>query len=195
MTVLPHLKADAVITDPPYGIGASSGVGKYGVMKWGGAADLKWDETAPQAIFDYLLTLGVPMISWGGNHFLTPPFRQVLIWDKGAGFEGKTFGEAEVAFCNAPGVPRIFKRDPLACGDYRQKQHPTQKPVALMEWCIQLAGMPKAVLDPFMGSGSTGVACVNLGLQFIGVEMEPKYFEMACERIDNAYRQAALFPP
>ena len=193
MTVLPHVKADAVITDPPYGIGASSGVGKYGVMKWGGAADLKWDEAAPQAVFDYLLTLGVPVISWGGNHFQTPPYRQVLIWDKGAGFEGKTFGEAEIAFSNAPGVPRIFKRDPLACGDYRQKQHPTQKPVALMEWCIQLADMPQTILDPFMGSGSTGVACVNLNRHFIGVEMEPKYFEIACERITDAYRQDRLF--
>src|SRR5678815_3128008 len=71
MAVLPLLpKVDAVITDPPYGIGASSGVGKYGVMKWGGVADLKWDEKAQQEVFDHLLTLGVPVISWGGNHFL-----------------------------------------------------------------------------------------------------------------------------
>ena len=193
MSILPELRADAVITDPPYGIGASSGVGKYGVMKWGGAADLGWDTKNAQGAFEALLALGLPFISWGGNHYATPPFSAVLIWDKGAGFEEKSFGEAEIAFTNLKGVPRIFKRDPLACGDYRQKQHPTQKPVALMEWCIQQAGMPETVLDPFMGAGSTGVACVHLSRKFIGVEIEPTYFDIACERIDNAQKQGRLF--
>jgi len=73
------------------------------------------------------------------------------------------------------------------------RHHTTQKPVRLMRWCIEQCGMPKVVLDPFMGSGTTGVACAQLGRKFIGVEIEPKYFDIACERIDNAYRQARLF--
>ena len=194
LEILPTLeKVDAVITDPPYGIGASSGVGKYGVMKWGGDADLKWDEKIFPQVLNTCLSMEVPVIWWGGNHYETPRHKAYLVWDKGAGFEAKTFGECELAFTNLPGVPRIYKRDPLACGDYKNKQHPTQKPVPLMEWCIDRAGKPDVTLDPFMGSGTTGVACANLGRKFIGIEIEPKYFDIACERITNAYRQQKLF--
>ena len=71
--------------------------------------------------------------------------------------------------------------------------HPTQKPLKVMRWCIAQAGNPKTTLDPFMGSGTTGVACMNLGRKFIGIEIEPKYFDIACERIENAQRQARMF--
>ena len=71
------------------------------------------------------------------------------------------------------------------------RQHPTQKPIRLIEWCIEkTAG---SVIDPFMGSGTTGVACANLGRKFIGIEIERKYFDIACERIDAAYAQGRLF--
>lgn len=72
------------------------------------------------------------------------------------------------------------------------KQHPSQKPVALMEWCIKHAGEPQSILDPYMGSGTTGVACMNLGRSFIGIEREPKYFDIACRRIEDAQRQGRL---
>ena len=73
-----------------------------------------------------------------------------------------------------------------------ERVHPTQKPVAVMVWCIEQAGMPQTVLDPFMGSGTTGVACMNLGRRFIGIEREPKYFDIACRRIEDAQRQGRL---
>ena len=72
-------------------------------------------------------------------------------------------------------------------------EHPTQKPVRLMEWCIDLAGKPETILDPFMGSGSTGVAASRMERKFIGIEIEPRYFDIACERIENAQRQERLF--
>jgi len=75
------------------------------------------------------------------------------------------------------------------------KQHPTQKPVALMEWCLGFLPDAQTILDPFMGSGSTGVACVNMGKTFIGVERDPEYFEIACRRIDEALRQPRLDLP
>ena len=71
-------------------------------------------------------------------------------------------------------------------------EHPTQKPVNLLTWCIEQCGEAKVVIDPFMGSGSTGVACANLGRSFIGIEREPKYFDIACERIEQAQRQLRL---
>ena len=73
------------------------------------------------------------------------------------------------------------------------KEHPTQKPVALINWCVDRLDNPQTILDPFLGSGTTGVACATLGRKFIGIEIEPKYFDIACERIDNAYRQQRMF--
>jgi len=73
--------------------------------------------------------------------------------------------------------------------------HPTQKPLALMKWCIEQAGNPETILDPFMGSGTTGVAAIQMGRKFIGIEREPKYFEIACKRIEQAVAQPQLFEP
>jgi len=72
-------------------------------------------------------------------------------------------------------------------------QHPTQKPVRLMQWCIDQAGNPDTILDPFMGSGTTGVAAIQMGRKFIGIEREVKYFDIACERISRAAAQQSLF--
>ena len=72
--------------------------------------------------------------------------------------------------------------------------HPTQKPLAVMSWCIEQAGNPQTILDPFMGSGTTGVAAIQLGRAFIGIEREPKYFDIACKRIEQAVAQGQLFP-
>ena len=74
-----------------------------------------------------------------------------------------------------------------------RKEHPTQKPVELMEFCIDQVGNPQTILDPFMGSGTTGVAAIKMGRKFIGIEREPKYFEIACKRIEDAQRQVDMF--
>lgn len=77
--------------------------------------------------------------------------------------------------------------------DVRSRVHPAQKPVELICDLLLMAKDSSTVLDMFMGSGTTGVACANLGRKFIGIEIEPKYFDIACERIENAYRQSRLF--
>lgn len=74
-----------------------------------------------------------------------------------------------------------------------EKEHPTQKPVRLMEWCINLAPEAATVCDPYMGSGTTGVACAQMGLRFTGIERERKYFDIACRRIEQAYAQPRMF--
>ena len=73
-----------------------------------------------------------------------------------------------------------------------ERFHPTQKPFPVMEWCIERAGKISSVLDPFMGSGTTGVACMHMGRDFTGIEREPKYFDIACRRIEDAQRQGRL---
>lgn len=176
---------DAVVTDPPYGIGASTGVGKYGRDKWGGPNDLKWDAAPPDVeTLRAMITKAPYSIVWGMNYFALPPTRNYLVWDKGAGFADRSFAECELAWCSWDANAKIFKRDPLAARDYRRKTHPTQKPVSLMRWCIGLIpGHPRTILDTYMGSGSTLVAAKELGLRAIGVEAVEKYCEDAARRL------------
>ena len=116
-------------------------------------------------------------------------FRSFLIWDKQN--DGRDFADCEMAWTNIDAVARIFRKRPMNMDG--GKEHPTQKPVALMAWCIAKATNAKTVLDPFMGSGTTGVACANLGRSFVGIEREKKYFDLACERIEQAQRQGRMF--
>jgi site-specific DNA-methyltransferase (adenine-specific) len=193
MDILPTLpKVDAVITDPPYGIGMDGG--NVGYKGFNNFERLGWDKEAPSTeLISLVLAAGERAILWGGNYFGLPPSRCWLVWDKGAGFKGRSYAEAELAWASFDANVRVMTYDPLARGDYRGKEHPTQKPLQVMLWCLELAGAAQTVLDPFMGSGTTGVACMQLGRSFIGIEREPKYFDIACRRIEQAQKQGALF--
>lgn len=187
--ILPTLpRVDAVITDPPYGIGA-------GQMNMGRSASSHlpasdWDAVRPD--LGPLLGIAERHIVWGGNYFSLPPSRGFLVWDKGPRFKDRSFAECEIAWCSMDMNARIYCRDPLSAGDYREREHKTQKPVPLMEWCIEQAGRPATILDPFMGTGTTGVAAIRMGLSFMGIERDERYFEIACRRIDQAQRQQPL---
>lgn len=184
--IVPHLDpVDLLLTDPPYGINASSGIGKYGRTKWT-ANDSRWDsETPPSWVLEMLLAAAEKHIVWGGNYYALPPSRQYLVWDKGAGFKGRDFAECEQAWCSWDGNAKVFARDPLAAGDYRGKEHPTMKPLALMLWCIGLAGDVQTILDPFAGSGTTGRAAKDLGKKAILIEREERYCEIAARRMSQ----------
>lgn len=192
LEILPTLgKVDAVVTDPPYGVGAARmSLGKWRTSRM---EKLAWDDVGGD--LSWILESGFPAIVWGGNYFDLPPSRGFLVWNKGAGFKGRDFAECELAWCSFDANAREITYDPLARGDYREKVHPTQKPVAVMRWCLGFLPDACSILDPFMGSGTTGVACAKLGRKFIGIEIEPKYFDIACKRIEQAYRQADLFVP
>lgn len=194
--ILPTLgKVDAVVTDPPYGIAATWKGGfsdKHGWGKAKGEAELRneWDDTAPsREFFDDLRSRAKHLIVWGGNYFDLPPSRCWLVWNKPE--RNFTLAEAELAWTNQDALVRVI--------DWRRsdsdREHPTQKPVEVMSWCVQKT--KGDVLDPFMGSGTTGVACARLGRRFIGIEIEPRYFDIACRRIEEAQRQSDLFikPP
>ena len=195
--ILPTLpQFDLILTDPPYGIGASAGTGKYGRLKVKAGRDLAWDnETPPQWLMLLMLEQADYLIVFGGNYFTLPPSRNFLIWDKGAGFKGRKFAECEFAWCSWDGNAKVLTRDPLANRDYAHKAHPTQKPVRVLEWAMLHAPKSDTVCDPFMGAGSTGVACHNLGKRFVGIEREREYFDIACERIARAQAQCKLLPP
>jgi DNA modification methylase len=185
-------RVDAVVTDPPYGIGMDGG--NVGYKGFNNFEKLGWDTSTPDGeTFKLVLAAAQKHIIWGGNYFPLPPSRCFLVWDKGAGFKGRTYAECELAWTSLDANARIFCHDPLARGDYRGKQHPTQKPVALMKWCLGIIPTAASIVDPFMGSGSTGVAAVALGRRFYGIEREPKYFDAACRRISEALKQPDFF--
>lgn len=186
MDILPTLpKVDAVITDPPYGIGiASNPVRQMHERK-------DWDAAPPSRdLIDSLRNHGGVQIIWGGNYFHLPPSQCFLVWDK---VQPQDFSLAmcEFAWCSKSAPAKMHRQSVLS---YR-KDHPTQKPVELMRFCIEQAGKPAVTLDPFMGSGTTGVAAIEMGLSFIGIEREPKYFDIACRRIEQAAAQGKLFEP
>ena len=187
LEILPTLdKVDAVVTDPPYGLGSrmDGGAGEWS-KHWRKAPE--WDKCLAQGV--EALPQTALAIIWGGNYYELPPTRGWLIWDK---MQDHSSGHAELAWTNIDIPIRLFRyaRAQLAS---EGKVHPTQKPLPLMEWCISWLQASQSILDPYMGSGTTGVACANLGRKFIGIEIERKYFDIACERIEAAYAQGRLF--
>lgn len=202
MEVLPTLgKVDAVITDPPYGVPIMTNfnIGKKGNRAAHGkqfdAVIGNDKEFNPAPFLDY-----PSVLLWGANHFahMLPHNGKWLIWDKRCGVTPeRTQADCEIAWLSKYGAARIFRHvwDGMIKDSEKgiEREHPTQKPVALMSWCIEQTGMPSTVLDPFMGSGTTGFACMNLDRKFIGIEMEPKYFDIACRRIEQAQQQLKLF--
>lgn len=192
--ILPTLgKVDAVVTDPPYGIGRDKQkqtTGKHGGRK--PYEFLGWDNERPNTgVFELLLNSANRHVIWGGNYFadMLPASGKWLVWDKG---QRIAQSDGELAWTSFNGALRIFELNRVALLT-DGAVHPTQKPVEIMIWSIQQIGDPQTVLDPFMGSGTTGVACVKLGRKFIGIEIEPKYFDIACRRIEEATRQPRLF--
>ena len=189
--VLPTLgKVDAVVTDPPYGI-AKVWQGGFG-HGWGKAHEQselrnEWDEAVPSADTMALILAAAPeIIIWGGNYFNLPPSRCWLVWNKPE--RGFSLAGAELAWTNRDNVVRVCDA-PRSESD---REHPTQKPVKVMRFSIDKV-KGQTILDPFMGSGTTGVAAVQMGRDFIGVEREERYFDIACRRIEQAQRQGDLF--
>ncbi len=204
--VLPLLPAhDLLLTDPPYGIGADKGKAVK-ARSFNGSKpipsmhcpDDEWDDERPESDLLRLCVAAAPVaIVWGGNYFadlLTPQGRW-LWWDKCQTMP--SYGDGELAWTNLPQKTpkRIVYANNKLFADRVERFHPTQKPEPVIRWCLSFAPSAQTVLDPFMGSGTTGVACAQLGKAFTGIERERKYFDIACERIARAQAQGTLLPP
>jgi len=198
--ILPHLpRVDAVVTDPPYGIGESGGKTAKRQRQIGGnskaLADqrhheaLEWDhEPIPPEVMAMVRNAARWQIIFGGNYYDCPAAKCWLVWDKVNG--ENDFADAEMAWTNLPKAVRLIRY--MWNGMLREKgaqrgDHPTQKPLEVMKWAIGHIPAPcETILDPFAGSGTTGVAAIQMGKSFIGIEREPKYFEAMCRRIREA---------
>lgn len=205
LEILPTLpKVDAVITDPPYGIGeskkdhASRGRGRNGIGGGKYARDYgqsDWDAEPPSAeLMERLMSAGKWKALFGGNYFGLPASPCWLVWDKLNG--NNDFADCELAWTNWPkAVRRIqWRWHGMIREGNEERFHPTQKPLQVMAWVIDLCPKADTILDPFMGSGTTGVAAIQRGKAFIGIEREPRYFDIACRRIEEAQRQQPLIP-
>lgn len=200
--VLPTLGAvDAVVTDPPYGIGADSAMHKTGGTQHGAALAAKrfyaatdWDrETIDADLIASIIAIARHSVIFGGNYYTLPPARCWLIWDKEV---NGAFADAEMAWTNLDKPVRLIRHmwnGMLRKGQEERNTHPTQKPLGVMKWCIGHLPVAETILDPFMGSGTTGVAAVEMGRKFIGIERDPGYFDIACRRIEQAQRQSDMF--
>ena len=196
LEIMPTLdKVDAVVTDPPYGLGDWNNRGTNNARPFDSDVTQEWDRPIGRCHIAAIRELSKHQILWGANYFLDflPRSKQMFVWNKG--IRNMHFNDCEIAWCSGwREASRMFDLSPSGL----QKEHPTQKPLALMEWCIgKLPLNCETILDPFMGSGTTGVACAKMGRKFIGIELEPKYFDIACKRIEDAYKQGDLFiaPP
>ena len=200
--VLPLLpKVDAVVTDPPYGMNwdtdstrFSGGEKSHRARRGGGRSD--WASVVADDVpFDPSPWIEFPQaILWGANHYgARLPVGTTLVWLKRFDTAFESFlSDAELAWMK--GGHGVYCRRDLSMNHSTattERAHPTQKPVSIMQWCIEKT--TGTILDPFMGSGTTGVACVKLGRKFIGIEIDEGYFDIACRRIERAYAQPDLF--
>jgi DNA modification methylase len=193
-------RVDAVITDPPYGLGEARKDHKSR-NKLAGSPTYErgsWDDApASTEAIDHIRRLSETQVIFGGNYFQLPPAKCWLIWDKING--ENDFADAEMAWTNINGAVRLIRH--MWAGMLRDSErteprvHPTQKPIAVMAWAIDKAKLKpnSLILDPYMGSGTTGVAALQAKHRFIGIEAHEPYFDAACIRIENAQRQEALF--
>ena len=197
--ILPTLgRVDAVVTDPPYGIGESNekNLTRGTLAKPRDYGHFEWDKApADDAVIDAIRAASKWQVIFGGNYFDLPPTSCVLVWDKMG--PANDFADCELAWTNLHKAVRRIRY--LWNGMIRkekdvEREHPTQKPIEVMRWAIEhLPREAETILDPFMGSGTTGVAAVKLGRRFIGIEIEERYFQIACRRIEEATRQRDLF--
>jgi site-specific DNA-methyltransferase (adenine-specific) len=180
---------DAIVTDPPYGLGDRWTGGKREWPLKDEGNGTKWDAARFDGLAEMVAGFRYAIV-WGGHLYGLPPTRGWLVWDKIV--RKFTSGHCELAWTNLDQPIRAFNcsHGQLA---HEGKVHPTQKPLRLMEWCLSFLPEGCTVFDPFMGSGATGAACMKTGRNFIGCEIDPTYFAIAERRIAEARDATPLF--
>lgn len=197
--ILPTLgHIDAVVTDPPYGIDWDTDYTRF----TGGACQSRSSSRIIGDAQGFLPTtyLNFPqVILWGANHFAQHlPSGSWLVWDKRPPTKrGKFLSDCELAWWNHGNGSYLYSQEwdgfNRAGERHEARTHPTQKPIALMRWCVQKTS--GVVLDPYAGSFTTVVACLQLGRPCIAIEIEPHYWELGCRRVEAAYAQLDLMQP
>jgi site-specific DNA-methyltransferase (adenine-specific) len=189
MRQLPDGCVDAVVTDPPYGIGADPSVARpFNTQRQNGMAPRKWDSVAPSLSHCFV----APTVAvWGGNYFELPVTRGWLAWTKPDA--PPSMGTVELCWTNRNANAKHISHS-IGATNAERCGHPTQKPLRVMQWTIAKLSIPEGglIVDPYCGSGTTGVAAVRMGHRFIGIEREAAYVDIARRRIADAASQTKL---
>ena len=198
MRTVPDNYFDLVLADPPYGIGMDGKVGINGAGKAKEYQSKDWDKTTPnKEVFDEIIRISKNQIIFGANHFIDKmPYASScwLFWDKDN--KESFFADGELAWTNFKTAVRIYKfrwhgmlqQD---MGNKEERFHPTQKPVELFKHILRdyaIKNDYKTVFDPFMGSGTTAIACKSLGLDYVGCELDKDYYEIINKRLSQVQR-------
>ena len=191
MAALPDKAFDLAIVDPPYGIGRDGGeTGK----NWKFYEKKGWDSAIPNGeYFKELTRVSSNQIIWGANYFVQylPPSMGWIFWDKG---QDLTMSDGELAYSS---FDRALRRKVINRCKIQEGGglfHPTQKPVKLYEWLLDKYAKPgQRILDTHLGSGSSAIACNNLGFEMVGCELDEDYYRAACARVEQAAKQERLF--
>lgn len=181
--IMPSLeKFDLLLTDPPYGIKADRDR-NCAVNGWVDYGSTGWDsEPASEADIFLARQQTAKQVIWGGNYFSLPPSMGWLVWNKMQ--RDFSLADGELAWTSESRATRIFDYSrAMALQD--GKKHPTQKPIALMKWCLSLFPDTKTVLDPFFGSGTTLIAAKDMRIRAVGIEIEERYCEIAAKRLSQ----------
>ena len=204
MRTMPAGSVDAVVTDPPYGMNNDTYSGRFsgGAWKRGDRHAFRDPIIGDDKPFDPAPFLGFDkVVMWGFQHFASRlPIGSTFVWiKKDAHLWGTFLSDADLAWSKGGYGVYCFQRNWSGFSRLQtvgKASHPNEKPIELMAWCMDRAGIPRGatVFDPFMGSGTTGVACVRTGRNFIGCEIDPTYFAIAQRRIAEAQLQPPLFP-
>jgi site-specific DNA-methyltransferase (adenine-specific) len=178
--ILPFLgRFDLLLTDPPFGIGFAAQP-TTGQRKRGMVAEAWDDETPPAWVLDMARSICRDQIVWGGNYFALPATRGWLSWYKPDA--PPSMGHFELAWTNADRNARQLSQS-ISATNPERLGHPTQKPLAVMSWCLEMFPEARTVVDPFAGSGTTGRACKDRGLSCVLIEREERYCELAAQRM------------
>ena len=201
MQTMEDKSVDLCLCDPPYGINiAVKGFGGTKKIPHTEFSNVKsWDIKPDKETFSQILRSSKNQIIWGGNYFTDYlyPSPCWLLWDKRCGvIPERTYADGEMAWTSFKQPTRIFRYiwDGMLQGNMKHKEerrHPTQKPSPLIMWCLKR--FDGDVFDPFLGSGTTAVACEKLGRKWIGIEISEKYCEIAARRISAEASQIKLF--
>lgn len=187
MRTLPDKAFDLAIVDPPYGIriNSSGRLGHYG------GNGKKWDNKTPDATyFSDLVRISNHQIIWGGNYFNLPPARCFLIWDKQQP-ESVSFASCEFAWTSFDSSAKTYYQRPQNADVSRI--HPTQKPIKLYEWLLTNYAKPdQRILDTHLGSMSSVIACLNMGYEIVGCELDEDYFKAGVKRVQDSQKQQRM---
>lgn len=196
LKLLPDKSIDLILTDPPYGKKADKGTNGFGAAKnrrYAGG----WDKEAPpQEVFNEMFRVAKNLIIFGGNYFgnLLPPSNCWIFWDKKGDIAFQNpFADGELIYTTfkKPVKRIVFRQQGFITDSKDKRYHPTQKPTELVQSLLEMFSEPGQVIcDPFLGSGTTAIAAVNTGRHYIGYEIDPGYFQICCDRLDEVETSA-----